>query len=213
MVHDGTVGRIEHVQMTRLSAGTRVPLRPWGWLFDRALGGGWVGAWGSHAVDTAALVLGAEVADVQALLRIDVPERPDADGDLHRCTAEDGFDGVARTLERCVGSRSTAASRRRRTSRRGSRSSVRKRSPSWSVRRASPLPASDGTRESVDLSTSGDGDPHLAPMRRFAEVVRDTVTTGEVPESAPTFSDGRACDAVLDQLRAAPFAPIADDLE
>jgi hypothetical protein len=43
-------------------------------------------------------------------------------------------------------------------------------------------------------------------MRRFAEVVRDAVTSGEIPPSTPTFADGRACDTVLDQLRAAPFA-------
>ncbi len=69
-----------------------------------------------------------------------------------------------------------------------------------SVRRA------DGTRDSIDLSGDDDGgDGHLAPMRRFAEVVRDTVTTRDVAPSTPTFADGRACDAVLDQLRASPF--------
>src|SRR6185312_948583 len=66
MVRDGALGRIEHVQMTRQSAGTRIPLRPWGWLFDRALGGGWVGAWGSHAVDTLRFIFDAEVTRVQA---------------------------------------------------------------------------------------------------------------------------------------------------
>jgi hypothetical protein len=69
-----------------------------------------------------------------------------------------------------------------------------------SVRRA------DGTRESIDLSADDGGDGHLAPMRRFAEVVRDAVTTGEVAGSTPTFADGHACDVVLDQLRASPFA-------
>src|SRR5205814_1448434 len=91
MVGEGALGRIEHVQMTRLSAGSRVPLRPWGWLFDRELGGGWIGAWGSHAVDSLRSIFGAEVTEVQALLRMDVRERPDDQSDLHACTAEDGF--------------------------------------------------------------------------------------------------------------------------
>ena len=52
-----------------------------------------------------------------------------------------------------------------------------------------------------------EADGHFVPMRRFAEVVRDAVTSGEIPPHAPTFSDGRACDEVLDRLRAAPFAP------
>ena len=41
-------------------------------------------------------------------------------------------------------------------------------------------------------------------MHRFAEVVRDVVTSGEVPPGVPTFVDAHACDVVLDQLRAAP---------
>jgi hypothetical protein len=65
---------------------------------------------------------------------------------------------------------------------------------------------SDGSRE--DLSpgkrdTPG-ADNHDDPMCRFAEVVRDVVTSGEVPPGVPTFVDGHACDVVLDQLRAAP---------
>src|SRR5258706_6871963 len=61
MVDEGSLGRIEHVNMTRHSAGSRVPMRKWGWLFDRELGGGWVGAWGSHAVDALRWVFAAEV--------------------------------------------------------------------------------------------------------------------------------------------------------
>jgi len=212
MVRDGALGRVERVQMTRLSAGTRVPRRPWGWLFDRALGGGWVGAWGSHAVDTVRWMLGAEVTAVQALLRIDVPERPDADGNLHRCTAEDGFsaslalsNGASVAIDCGFAAVANLAPR---FTVFGSEAVAELVGESRiSVRRA------DGSRESVDLPAADDGDPHLAPMRRFAEVVRDAVTSGEAPESAPTFTDGRACDAVLDQLRAAPFPPVADDLE
>jgi predicted dehydrogenase len=145
-----------------------------------------------------------EVADVQALLRVDVQERPDADGVLHACTAEDGF-SASLTLTNGV---SVAID--------SGFAAVSNMTPRFivfgseavaelvgedriSVRRA------DGTRDSIDLSGDDDGDGHLAPMRRFAEVVRDAVTTGEVTASTPTFADGHACDVVLDQLRAAPF--------
>jgi predicted dehydrogenase len=210
MVREGALGRIEHVQMTRVSAGTRIPLRPWGWLFDRALGGGWVGAWGSHAVDTLRWMFDVEVTDVQAWLRIDVRARPDADGELHTCTAEDGFSAslalsngasvaidsgfaaVANMVPRFIVFGSEAVAELVGESR-------------ISIRRA------DGPRESIDLSTADEGDAHLEPMRRFAEVVRDAVTSGEIPASAPTFADGQACDAVLDQLRASPFVPVPDD--
>jgi predicted dehydrogenase len=215
MVGDGALGRIEHVQMTRLSCGSRVPLRPWGWLFDRTLGGGWIGAWGSHAVDTLRSIFAAEVTEVQALLRRDVLERPDDRGDLHLCTAEDGFsaslvlsNGASVAIDSGFAAVANMAPR---FTVFGS-SSVAELSGETrlSVRRA------DGSRESIDLADDGRtdddrtdddrADAHLAPMRRFAEVVRDAVTSGEVPAHAPTFSDGRACDAVLDRLRASPFA-------
>ena len=59
-----------------------------------------------------------------------------------------------------------------------------------------------------DLTPVGDrkgSDRHDDPMQRFAEVVRDVVTGGEVPPGVPTFADGVACDIVLDQLRAPPI--------
>jgi predicted dehydrogenase len=206
MVATGQLGRVEHVQMTRLSAGSRVPLRRWGWLFDRELGGGWIGAWGSHAVDSLRSMFGAEVTDVRARLRIDVRERPDERGDMHTCTAEDGFSAslslsngasvaidsgfaaVADTTPRFTVFGSEAVAELIGETR-------------VSIRRPG------GSRESVDLAVGEEADGHLAPMRRFAEVVRDAVASGEIPANAPTFADGRACDAVLDELRASPFAP------
>jgi predicted dehydrogenase len=208
MVSEGELGVIEHVQMTRLSSGTRIPIRPWGWLFDRALGGGWIGAWGSHAVDTLRFVLDAEVTGVQALLRTDVRERPDDEGHLRRCTAEDGFsaslvlsNGATVAIDSGFASIANMAPR---FTIFGSVAVAEVVGESRiSIRKA------DGTRETVDVGSGADAgaDGHLAPMRRFAEIVRDAVTTGEIPAAAPTFADGRACDAVLDELRAAPFAP------
>jgi predicted dehydrogenase len=206
MVAEGELGRIEHVQMTRLSAGSRIPLRPWGWLFDRELGGGWVGAWGSHAVDTLRSMFAAEVTDVQARLRLDVRERPDEQGDLHTCTAEDGFsaslvlsNGASVAID--SGFAAVANLTPRFTVFGSGAIAELVGEERITIRRA------DGSRESIDLAEGEESDGHLAPMRRFAEVVRDAVTSGEIPAHAPTFSDGRACDAVLDQLRAAPFAP------
>jgi len=210
MIAGGEIGRVEHVQLTRLSAGSRVPLRPWGWLFDRARGGGWIGAWGSHAVDSLRWMFGAEVTEVQALLRTDVRERPDADGDLHPCTAEDGFsaalvlsNGVSVAIDSGFAAVANVAPRFTIFGANAVAELVGE--TRITVRRA------DDSRETIDLADGETGDGHLAPMRRFAEVVRDAVGSGEVVAGTPTFSDGRACDAVLDQLRAAPFAPATVD--
>src|SRR5258707_432626 len=55
-----------------------------------AAGGGWIGAWGSHAVDALRWSFG-EITSVDARARIDVTERPDDHGRMHPCTAEDGL--------------------------------------------------------------------------------------------------------------------------
>ena len=68
LVRTDALGAIEHVQWTHLSAGSRVPLRRYGWLFDRARGGGWIGAWGSHAIDTIRWCFG-EVAERRRAVR------------------------------------------------------------------------------------------------------------------------------------------------
>ena len=71
MLEEEVLGTVEHVQIVHISAGSRVPLRRWGWLFDRALGGGWIGAWASHAVDQLRFLFGTEVEGVRGVLRTD----------------------------------------------------------------------------------------------------------------------------------------------
>ena len=59
----------------------------------------------------------------------------------------------------------------------------------------------DGTQEVFRYEAPAE-DPHLVPMRAWAEVVRDAVRAGAVPDGEATFADGLACARVLDQLRA-----------
>jgi predicted dehydrogenase len=203
LVRTDALGAIEHVQWTHLSAGSRVPLRRYGWLFDRERGGGWIGAWGSHAVDTIRWCFG-EVSTVDARARIDVLERPDDHGRLHECTAEDGITAIlglesGATVSIDSTFAASAPVRPRLTVLGADGLCEILADERIGVRRA------DGTREDLTPAAPARGaDRHDDPMRRFAEVVRDVVTTGEVPPGVPTFADGRACDAVLDQLRAAP---------
>jgi len=211
LVADGVFGNLEHVQISHWSSGTRVPLRPWGWLFDRALGGGWIGAWGSHAIDMLRWTFGVEVVDVEGRLRIDVRERPDRDGTMHTCTAEDGFtasltlsDGATVTIDSGFGAAATLPSR---ITVFGSAAVGELVGESRFMIRRPNEP-----RETIDLPHDAAADAHLAPMRRFAEVVRDAVHAGEAPPHVPSFADGRACDSVLAQLRAQPFVPAVPDV-
>jgi predicted dehydrogenase len=198
LLRDGAIGTVEHVQWTVFGAGFRVPLRPYGWLFDRGRGGGWIGAWGSHVIDFLRWTFG-DLSNASARLRTDIPERPDADGTVHRCTAEDGFTALLSTR--------TGASITIDTS-----FVAVKNSPPRVV-----VLGSEGTLESIadgkitlrneegtqDVFTFEQPreDPHLVPMRAWAEVVGEAVRSGEVPDGEPTFADGVACARVMDALR------------
>ena len=206
MVRAGEVGRVEHIQSIHISSGSRVPLRRWGWLFDRALGGGWIGAWASHAVDQLRHCFSTEVVHTDALLRIDVPERPDEHGVPHHCTAEDGLtaalvlaNGATVSIDSTFAATVDAAPR---FTVFGSEAAVDVVNDERIVIRRAGADA-----ETIDLSrVDAAPDRHREPMRRFAAVVRDAVRCGAAPDHAPTFADGHACDVALDRLRAQPFA-------
>ncbi len=203
IVRAGRLGRVEHVHWTAWSSGSRVPLRPYGWLFDRALGGGWVGAWGSHAVDYLRTVFG-EIVTVSARCRTVIPERPDPDGKLHRCTAEDSFTaslstdtGTTITIDTSFAAPANLASRLVVVGSTGVLEDVGDRRLTIRDER--------GAREEIELDAP-EGDLHLAPMRTWAHVVRDVVQAGTVLPGVPTFRDGLACARVLDRLRVEPDA-------
>ena len=196
LIDEGVIGAVRHVHWTAFNAGSRVPLRPHGWLFDKAQGGGWIGAFGSHVFDALRWLVG-EISDVTGETRIDVTERPDADGTMRPSTAEDAF--VARVA---FASGATAL-----------------------VDTAFAAPANlppritifgtDGlieTTGSTDIRVRGAaekrdirfepfaGDPHLPAMRPWAATVRDAIAEGR--QVAPNFRDGLGSAEAMDRLRA-----------
>jgi predicted dehydrogenase len=198
LVVEGAVGRVEHLSWTQIVSGSRVPLRRYGWLFDRELGGGWIGAWGSHAVDGIRWMLG-EIRGVRAECRVTVTERPDRDGVLQRCDAEDAFTatldvdgGATVAIDTSFVAAATLAQRIVVLGAEGVLESVG--DARLTLRRA------DGSREEFDAPVP-EGDPHDVPMQCWAAVVRDAVRAGRAPADAPTFADGVACVRILDELR------------
>jgi predicted dehydrogenase len=198
LIAGGAIGVPEHVQWTHLSAGSREPLRPYGWLFDRDAGGGWIGAGGSHAVDFLRWTFG-EIGEARAQCRTTITERRDADGDVQVCDAEDGFSAllvlggsVTATIDSTFAAPVTLAPRLVAFGTDGvlecvadARVVVRGR---------------DGTRREYENPTGDDA--HVEPMRHFARVVCDAVRDGIAPSGVPTFADGLACARVLERPRA-----------
>ncbi len=209
LLRDGAIGRPEHVQWVHISSGTRVPLRPHGWLFERESGGGWIGAWASHAVDALRWWLG-EVVDVHCVPRTSVSERPTTEGVMRRCDAEDGITaaltligGVTVAIDSTFASTVSLPPRIVITGSDGALENI--------ADRRLVLHRPDGTRHDVTPvdgpgddgpAPGGSGPPadrHALPMRRWAAAIRDALETGR--PTTPSFLDGLACRRVLDRMR------------
>lgn len=89
LIASGAIGRPVHA--TYRTYNNFTAKRDHGWLNDAALGGGWLGALGSHIIDMMRWQLGADVSDCGGVSRLDVPVRSDGDGGQVGGTAEDAF--------------------------------------------------------------------------------------------------------------------------
>jgi len=192
---DGAIGAPNHFQYSRFIA-TPKP-RPYGWLCSKALGGGWLGGQGSHLIDACRWLFG-EVADAAAVMRTPVPERPDADGVLRACDAEDAFTAVLRTetgvtaVIDCAIESPVATPER--TTVIGA-TGMLEIGEAGVVRRMA-----DGSVEPYDVDWQGKA-PLVVAMERFASVACEAVRNGAAPPDAPTFADGLACALVMDRIR------------
>jgi predicted dehydrogenase len=137
-----------------------------------------------------------EVRDATARCRITIPERPDRDGRPHAVDAEDAFTawldiepGATAVLDSSSAAAASVAHRIVVTGAEGVIEVVADAKVVW--RRA------DGTRDEFVVDETA-ADPHLVPMRAWAEIVRDAVREGA--PLTPSFVDGLACRRVLDRL-------------
>ena len=199
LVLDGAIGDVRHVQWSVFGSG--FVRRRWGWLFDAELGGGWIGAWGSHVIDFLRWTFG-EIDDAAGERRTLVTERPDREGAMHQCTAEDSFtarlhttSGVSVTIDTSF---VTPANVPPRVLVIGSEGVLEVLADVRITRRTL-----EGSEELFVLEPAPkDEDPHFVPMRGWVPAVIDAVRNGAVPNGEPTFADGLACATVMDQLRA-----------
>ncbi len=90
LVEDGFVGELRQFMVRQwmpVGPGTK---RPWTWLHEASLGGGLVGAMGSHYIDLVRSLFG-EFAQVSALARTHLTDSIGPDGEIKKATAEDAF--------------------------------------------------------------------------------------------------------------------------
>jgi predicted dehydrogenase len=209
----GPVASLERLTWAHWSAGTRMPLRRFGWLFSAEHGGGWIGAWASHALDTVRWLVGrgVDAAHVWGARTLAIGERPDTDGAMQVCTAEDGL--VATLVAPrgpVVGIDSTFAAPVNVPGRLaivGSQGSIE----SVADRRITVRDA-DGRRlddpSTAAAASVGTRDRHHAGMAGLAAALHVACTDGPVDPDLAPFDDGLATVRVLDRLRRLPLATL-----
>lgn len=90
MLHSGAIGTVRHCNYVFRSDYRSVLDRPWDWWSDIAMGGGTLGAIGSHAIDSFRWMLDTEISHVFCILSTHIAERPNkATGEKRRVTTDD----------------------------------------------------------------------------------------------------------------------------
>lgn len=207
LLRDGIVGKIEYLQWSALHGVWKDPSRLYGWSFDRELGGGWVRLSGSHTIDYVRWSLG-EIVEVRGATRITISERPDPEGQMHTCTAEDGYTALLRSESGAWitidGTSTNPVERSNRVTVIGSEAvlALTNDNPREEDARI-VLYTPDGSKE---MFRFGQGNTYLSQMKEWAGIVCESVRAGHAEADAPSFADGLACSRVMDVLTR-PVAP------
>lgn len=90
MLQNGAIGQVRHCNYLFRSDYRGVLDRPWDWWADSKMGGGTLGAIGSHVIDSFRWMLGTEISSVLGMLATHIKERPDkTSGTIRAVTSDD----------------------------------------------------------------------------------------------------------------------------
>jgi predicted dehydrogenase len=215
LIDEGAIGPVEHVSISFIVNALRG--RDHTWLNDTELGGGYIGAFGSHVVDLLRWFLDSEVADCGGVSRIETKVLPDGDGRQIPSTAEDAFTAWFVMQNGCTASVDTAFSAcvpmPQRTTVMGSEAALELAGETkLTLRRA---PAEDRSLSRVErllrahVEQEGElmmqlppatEEPHRHMLTPWLAKVKDALSVGQ--QIPPSFDDGVAVADVLEKLKA-----------
>jgi predicted dehydrogenase len=90
MLQGGAIGSVRHCNYVFRSDYRGIGDRPWDWWSDETMGGGALGAIGSHVVDSFRWILSTEVTNVLGMLTTHIKQRPDKErGGVARAVTTD----------------------------------------------------------------------------------------------------------------------------
>jgi predicted dehydrogenase len=90
MLQNGAIGSVRHCNYVFRSDYRGVVDRPWDWWSDETMGGGALGALGSHVIDSFRWMLGTEITETLGMLSTHILQRPDkSSGEMRKVTSDD----------------------------------------------------------------------------------------------------------------------------
>jgi len=89
MLQSGEIGSVRHCNYVFRSDYRGLADRAWDWWSDEKMGGGALGAIGSHVIDSFRWTLSAEVTKVLGMLTTHIKQRPDKAGGMREVTTDD----------------------------------------------------------------------------------------------------------------------------
>jgi predicted dehydrogenase len=188
LADSGAIGTPEHLSWTFFGSGLRG--RKYGWINDRELGGGWIGAYGSHLIDYTRWLFDSEVTECGGLTRIE--------GSPPEATAEDAYSAWFVLANGCTAAHDTgfaaAVPTTPRATLTGSGGSIELTADTTLVVHR---PGEDP--ETFEFPPAPRRSPPPA-LSSFLAQVADALRTGT--QLAPSFDDGVAVARTMDQLRA-----------
>lgn len=213
MLHNGQIGTVRHCNYV-FRSDYRGVLGNWDWWSDVTMGGGTLGAIGSHAIDSFRWLLAAEVSEVCCVLSTHVGERPDkTSGTMRAVTSDDTVRMLLRFAESPLTKGTTGAASLSvvESGRLQNQLEVYGSSGALMVEETGALwhsPAGAGAWRPVDV----DEDPIAPGMREgswsrgftaFSAAIVAALREGrKTVAGAATFEDGYRTQLVLDAARA-----------
>lgn len=213
MLHSGAIGTVRHCNYV-FRSDYRGVLGTWDWWSDEAMGGGTLGAIGSHAIDSFRWLLDGEVKEVCCVLSTHVAERPDkSSGTMRRVTSDDTVRMLLRFAESPLTKGATGAASLSvvESGRLQNQLEVYGSSGALMVEESGELwhsPAGSGAWKTVEV----DRDTVAKGMRdgswsrgftNFSCAIINALRKGRnTVEGAATFADGYRVQLVLDAARA-----------
>ena len=221
MLQKGAIGTVRHCHYVFRSDYRGVLDRAWGWWSDEAMGGGTLGAIGSHAIDSFRWMLATEVSEVSGMLSTHVGERPDkTTGSQRKVTTDDEANLMLKFADSALTKRATGTVSLSvvESGKHLNQLEVYGTTGSLMVEETGELwhsPAGSGAWRpvQVDQDTIAPGMKDGSWSRGFTAFSREIVNAlregRKTVEGAATFEDGYRIQLVLDAARAANVSKCA----